>query len=183
MSSTLPPPPAGLQKPLNWLQKFLYNVEWGPFPFPQPTISIDHDWPLEFERINNVFVTVAGTLNNPGFFSTNANQHALIFQLSTIQTGAGGWPAAGEQCSLNQTIQGLAVPLIQVLDLNPYDVFPLIGCAARVTGQPIVQGLRPIYMPPSSQLDYTHVSTAGGLNGALMGYAMIRQKVYPLRIP
>lgn len=177
-----PPPPLYLQKPLGWLQRFLYNIQAGPIPFPQPTIAVDQDWPLEIVRIQVNFTPIVGTLSVPNVVQTSADQHALVFMLNTVQTGAGGWPA-NEQASLNLNWNGLAVPIFQVLDLNPFDMFPMIGGAARVTGSNLIKGMPPVYVPPSASLDYTHVSVAGGLTGGLFGVALFRQKSYPLRLP
>lgn len=173
-----------LQKPLGWLQRFLYSVERGELPFPNPVIEIGQDWPLEFLRVSQTFATIAGTLS-PTIYAPGEEKHGLVWTLSGFRSAAGVFPATDVMGLNFVTREGTAVRLISFeAGADALDHVPLIGSSvvpAAATAQ--LSGVSPVYVPPGASLQYIHTSVAGGLNGILLMVVLERLKSYPLRLP
>lgn len=177
-----PPPPLFLQKPLQWLQRWLYGVASGPIPFPAPVIEVGQDWPLELERINPPTVVVGAGVTPINILTLSEADHALITTLSIFKSNAGVW-AAAEAGTFVLTQQSLAVPLIQAV-IAGFDLFPLVNALSNFqTGAVHTVGLDTLYVPPGGKLDWNHTSTAGGDTLGALGFMLRRPKSFPLRLP
>lgn len=173
-----------LQKPLGWLQRFLYSVERGELPFPNPVIEIGQDWPLEFLRQTTSSATIAGTIS-PTVYAPGEEKHGLVWTMSAFRSAAGQFPVTDVMGLNFVTRENTAVRMISYeAGTLTLDHVPLIGSAAVPGGSGIqVVGLQPVYVPPGASLQYIHTSVAGGLNLILLLVVLERLKSYPLRLP
>lgn len=172
-----------LQKPLGWLQRFLYNVEDGPIPGPQAVITVDHDWPLEARIVLATYNTIAGFVTTD-LLTLSQENHALFFGL--MLTGSGGTVATTDsiQMSVENFTPGQSwVPIRYSGFAAAVDNVPLIQAKMMGAAQVQMHGVDPQYMPPGSTLRISHGSVAGGLAVSLKGAVVVRPKSYPLRLP
>ena len=171
------------QKPLGWLQRFLYNVEQGHLPFPAPVIEVGQDWPLESQRITSAFTTAVGTIS-PTVYAPGEEKHGLVWTMSSFRSAAGQFPNTDVQGLNFVSREGTAIRLISFEASLALDHVPLIEAVAlpAATVTP-VWGVKAVYVPPGASLQYIHTSVAGGLNGILLGGVIERLKSYPLRLP
>jgi hypothetical protein len=165
-----------LQKPLGWLQRFLYNVELGPIPPPQATISIDWDWPLDVKRSTFTITTVVGTVNTT-VYDPGQEKHGLILFFSVT----GGTAA-------DSGFATLSVPVNAAVRIYTHD--SLVGAIQNIIGGLQVtatgterRGITPVYVPAGGNLVYGHQS---GTAAVALGASLLileRPKSYPLRVP
>lgn len=169
------------QKPLGWLQRFLYNVELGDLPPIRSTISIDQDWPLEYKKISAGVTTIAGNVFT-NLYTASQEKHALVWML---------WANNGVLLPVTDSMslflvlrEGEESPLWNWFGtLVPLTSVPIIGgkTIPAVGGQ--FSGITPVYVPAGAVLRHIHASVAGGVTYTLSGIMVERLKSYPLRLP
>ena len=167
-----------LQKPLGWLQRYLYNIEQGPLPFPQPVITINHDWPLEYRAFTNAFNTIVGTQSvNLYLPAPQQEKHGIVRYLSVL--GA-----------------NLAGDLAQLQIVDPAGIATLIehqtGSVAGgfiMLGGPFIQGpgafscpvaIPGVYIPPGWLLRLNYTSAVAATPFTVQGVVWERVRSYPL---
>lgn len=173
MSSPFPP----LQKYLGWVQRYLFTVETGTIPYPQPVLNIDLDWPLEQHVIRDSYTTIVGTVNQT-ILNVPTEYHAWVTHLSVS-----GAILAADAVGLIHTIQGLVVRLSSNTG-TAVSYSPLIGGFLRTaTAAAGVDGMRPIYVGPGDSLQVEHGSAAAGAAMTVRGIYIFRSKFHPLLPP
>lgn len=179
------------QKPLGWLQRFLYNVESGQVPFPTPTISIDLDWPLEPTMGIDSRITSAGTeeyltFSPPGPDSGN-QFHAIVTDVSI--RGNTPFPATDE---IHLVYRFAPYSLTNPTNAEEIVLWSFSGYAMRnlmlVGGLSfetalIMPGHRPVYVAPGHCIFIRHGSAAGGVTVNARALVYSRPKSHPLWHP
>lgn len=170
------------QKPLGWVQRFLYNVEQGAIPFPQPTLSVDWDWPLQYEKTTTTLTSVNGTVQTT-LFTMGAEKHCMLVHF-TANFSSGG--VAGDVIFVTLDL-GAASQRIYTMNAFAvaHGVLPIIGAKTNLGGATAVEmtGLPPLYVPPGASVI---LGLQSGTAGSILGLNAIRierLKSYPLRLP
>lgn len=178
MSRPFPP----LQRYLGWLQRFLFQAEVGSFPFPQPTVGIDYDWPLPLQPIGFTYTSAVGNTQTT-IIASDIEKHYLIDIL--CMQGAAVFPITDIfQLTLSQPA-GEDIPLIRYAGTDVAALtLPLIGTSLKSNGSGAqLVGIPPIYLPPQSILRVNHASVAGGVVTKIIGRRLELPKFSPLRLP
>lgn len=174
-----------VQKPLGWLQRFLYNVEYGPLQVPTPVVTVDHDWPLEVQRISITDTTIVGTIS-PTIYAPGQEKHGIVYLLSSFRSSAGSFPQADIIGFNFVDATGLAIRAVTHDGAIAMDHVPLIGSlsvyGSAGIGVPI-RGIDAIYVPPGASLQYIHASGTAGNTLIVLGSVVERPRSYPLRLP
>jgi hypothetical protein len=172
-----------LNKYLGWVQRFLYHIEQGPLPPIHAALSIDHDWPLQFKRLQVNYTTIAGTFTTTAY-APGIENHGLVWTLSAFKSAAGLWLDT-ESFHLNYVDPvGTAVRLKTMVTPSAFlDHIPLIGAEDRAAVVAGSNPLAPVYVEPGASLQYIQESVAGGETGIILGIVLERQRSYPLSLP
>jgi hypothetical protein len=164
------------QKPLGWVQRYLYNVEAGQIPFPQPVLDVSLDWPLQISRISDNYNTIAGTVNRT-VHAPPQEFHSFVLQLSIV----GNIPAT-DVIGLIHIVDGLPIRYSSITG-TALTFCPIIGGYMRnATAAAATDGMRPMYVKPGDSIQIEHFSVAGGVAMAANGACLFRLKSYPLQL-
>lgn len=173
------------QKPLGWAQRFLYNVEQGPLPFPQLALAVDYDWPLEYKTIQVALVSVVGT-TSVTIYDPGQEKHGLVTHLvSTVSTSF----LAADTIRLHLIPPNpAAVPAIPLTIQNGYAtsfVSMIRSLQNGLTGTSAFSnvGIPPVYVPPGWILQGLITSAAAGLSQTFSGVVWERLKSLPVSTP
>jgi hypothetical protein len=166
------------QKPLGWLQRFLYNVEGGSIPFPQPTIDISQDYPLEYTSIVVNATGVIGTVTST-IFAPDQEHHGYIPWLSMSVVG-GGTCLVADQFRVRVVDPSTNAMDLTVMSGVATSQYPLIRGGLSTAGNMFL-GQDAIYIPPGWTCQIGFTSAAAGLNVTYRGILHQRLKSYPVR--
>lgn len=169
------------QKPLGWVQRYLYNIEAGQLPFPQLTLPIDLDWPRQVYRAFNSFSSVAGTTNQ-NILQPPAEFHAIMTHLSLGYSAA--IPATDTVGLIYNFASGAQVRLSAITGtVFGGQYISLIGGVSWQNTSGMLMGIDPVYVQPGDSLQVEVSSAAGGLTIQAVGMYQFRQKSLPIRYP
>lgn len=172
-----------IQKPLSWVQRFLYNSAGGqPLPAFTMSIPIGTDWPLQTEIRTISYATIAGTVSTTIFAPRSGNHGFLISALT--QTAAGGnWPAT-DQIELIQNQSSAPFNGISLLKIQgtAFEKIPLVN-DVFIQASVQLSGVVPLYVPNSQFVKIDHFSVAGGVNAIIRLICLEVPESYPLRLP
>ena len=171
-----------VQKYLGWAQRFLYQIEQGPLPTPQLTLSIDHDWPIE-RRIFNFTLSINAGSNPFTIYAPGVESHGLVELATVVPTPFAAFPNT-ESWTLNYvTRTAQTIPLFfHLAGLATVTQLPLIGGRTQ-NNVTTWEGIPPVYVGPGDSLQYSQVSVAGGTFTFVSGMVIERLRSYPLRLP
>lgn len=172
-----------VQKPLGWLQRFLYNVEMGPLPPLIGSIDVNLDWPLEYLKVKIALSAVGVGNTDFSFYVPGQEKHGLVC-MAFVQTSVA--LPAGDQIRLRLTNRNLETSFITMIagtGAAGNNLFALINGYSGSGVGPGLYGIPPVYVPAGATLDLEMNSAAGGYNVLLDGFAIERTKSYPLRLP
>lgn len=171
------------QKPLGWVQRFLYNVEQGALPFPNLALSIDYDWPLDYRSIAVNLTSIVGT-NNTTLYAPDQEHHGIVTHLVT---------SVSTTFLATDTIRlflappgggGLSIPICLCTGtaVSEYAfIRSKVDVASGSGGH--YNSIPPVYVPPLWTLSGNMTSTAAGLVQTFSGSVWERLKSYPLTTP
>lgn len=170
-----------LQKPLGWVQRYLYNIEQGPIPGPSAVLSVDQDWPLPLYAVRQISgATIAGQVTTT-VYQPDVEHHGLVIGAHLESAGA-AFPATD---IVTVTLADEVVRVGILGRFQPtvaFSFLPLIG-GEYLSGADRFRGPNPIYVPPRWQVEVRHASVAGGINFNVNLIVLERLRSYPLRVP
>lgn len=174
--------PIDLQKPLSWVQRYLYHIAQGPLPPVQASLSIDYDWPLEsvLQKPPD-YVTIAGQVITDMYVPA-PDRHGLVYLLTAGVVAGGPVPATDSFALLLRDLAGDGARPFEVNGTAWASTMIAIGGNRYDTGN-VYFGADPVYVAPGQILRILHTSVAGGVTLRARAYVIDRPSYYPLRLP
>jgi len=170
------------QKPLGWFQRYLYNVEYGDIPFPNPSVDISLDWPLQWSHNRSSYATIAGSVATTVYQPDNEH-HGLVVGVTVQVTSLANFVASDTLTLTLEDTGSLRQWTIHFWNNVAAPHATLVGGRTSLTGGVCVVGCDPMYIPPGFKMTINHGSVAGGVNHFVDSMVLERFKYYPLRIP
>lgn len=169
-----------LQKPVNWLQKYLFNVESGDLPFPAPTIELGSE-PVEWKDIRGSAVMPAGA--GPGIIQLlTPPDRRRIYVWATVSVSGVALIATDAVILTYVKIPPfLPQPLVFFQSIAGVDPIPMINTATQfLTGGNSLFGVRPVKVDAGDRIQIDTVSVAGGATLSWRSLALDVPASYPL---